>query len=106
MAQQDAMEQVKEVVRQLIRYRFWISIGVAALFGLIAYFVGSGPVAKKAAEETTKIVNAKKEVETYSAPTIPTKEYSQIVNEKIPVLTRDVNMAWKTLYDRQAPLLT
>ena len=44
MAQQDAMEQVKEVVRQLIKYRFWISIGVAALFGLIAYFVGSGPV--------------------------------------------------------------
>ena len=50
MAQQDAMEQVKEVVRQLIKYRFWISISVAALFGLIAYFVGSGPVARKAAE--------------------------------------------------------
>ena len=39
--QQDAMEQVKEVVRQMIKYRFWISIGIAALFGLIAYFVGA-----------------------------------------------------------------
>jgi hypothetical protein len=106
MAQADAMEQVKEVVRQLIKYRFWISISFAALFGLIAYLVGAGPVRTKADEETKKIKSAETEVKTYSVPTIPTKEYQQIVDEKIPVLTRDVNTAWKTLYDRQAPLLT
>ena len=39
-------------------------------------------------------------------PDIPTKEYEPIVDEKTRVLTKDVNAAWKTLYDRQAPLLT
>jgi hypothetical protein len=106
MAQQDAMEQVKEVVRQLIKYRFWISISMAALFGVVAYFMGAGPVATKAAAETKKIKDAEKEVQGYTSPTIPTKAYQELVDEKIPVLTRDVNMAWKTLYDRQAPLLT
>ena len=96
MAQQDATEQVKEVVRQLIKYRFWICISLAALFGVIAYMVGSGPVQLKAAAETKKIADAKKEVEGYKSPTIPTKEWESMVVEKIPVLTRDVNSAWKT----------
>ena len=43
MAQQDAMEQVKEFLRQVIRYRFWISVCIAALFATIAYFMGSAP---------------------------------------------------------------
>ncbi len=106
MAQQDAMEQVKEVVRQIIKYRFWISISVAALFGVIAYFMGAGPVRAKADAETKKITAAEKEVQTYATPTIPTKEYQPIVEEKTQVLSKDVNTAWKTLYDRQAPLLT
>ena len=64
-----------------------------------------GPCAK-AEEETKKIKGAETDVKTYALPTIPTKDYQQIVDEKIPVLTRDVNTAWKTLYDRQALLLT
>ncbi len=40
-SQQEAMEQAKEFLRQVIKYRFWISISVAALFATIAYFVGS-----------------------------------------------------------------
>ena len=50
MAQQDAMEQVKEVVRQIIKHRFWISVSTAALFGLIAYFMGAGPVSRRGEE--------------------------------------------------------
>ena len=106
MAQQDAMEQVKEVVRQLIKYRFWIAISAAALFGLIAYFVGAGPVQEAAKKETATIKKAETEVKQYRSPSIPTKEYEPIVQEKTQILTKDVNTAWKTLYDRQAPLLT
>jgi hypothetical protein len=106
MAQQDAMEQVKEVVRQLIKYRFWIAISAAALFGLIAYFMGAGPVQDAAKKETAVIQAAEKDVKQYTAPTIPTKEYKPLVQEKTGILTKDVNAAWKTLYDRQAPLLT
>ena len=52
--QQDAMETVKEVIRQIIKYRFWISVGVAALFGLIAYSVGSGPVRDQFKKESDR----------------------------------------------------
>ncbi len=106
MAQQDAMEQVKEVVRQLIKYRFWISISAAALFGLIAYFMGAGPVQELAKKETANIKKAETEVKTYTSPSIPTRDYKPLVQEKTEILTKDVNSAWKTLYDRQAPLLT
>jgi hypothetical protein len=106
MAQQDAMEQVKEVVRQLIKYRFWIAISAAALFGLIAYFMGAGPVQEAAKKETATIKKAATEVEQYKAPSMPTKDYKPVVDEKTQVLDKDVITAWRTLYDRQAPLLT
>jgi hypothetical protein len=106
MAQQDAMEQVKEVVRQIIKYRFWISVGVAALFGLIAYAVGSGPVRDQFKKESDIIKGAETTVKQYTQPGIPTKDYEPIVVEKTGVLKNDVNAAWRTLYNRQAPLLT
>jgi hypothetical protein len=106
MAQQDAMEQVKEFLRQVIKYRFWISIGVAALFALIAYMVGSGPIRAKAEDETKKITAALTDVKKYTSNTIPTADYKPIVDEKTNILDKDVKTAWKTLYDRQAPLLT
>jgi hypothetical protein len=106
MAQQDAMEQIKEVVRQIIKYRFWISVGVAALFGLIAYAVGSGPVRDQFKKESDTITGAEKNVKQYTQPGIPTREYQPIVAEKTGILNKDVNAAWRTLYNRQAPLLT
>jgi hypothetical protein len=106
MAQKDAMEQAKEFLRLVIKYRFWISISVAALFALIAYFVGSGPVRAKAADETKKITAAESTVKQYASSAIPTAKYKPIVEEKTGILDKDVNAAWKTLFDRQAPLLT
>ena len=106
MAQADAMETAKEVLRQLIKYRFWIAISAAALFALIAYTVGSGPIRAAAASETSKIKGAETEVQNYASNSIPTKEYKPIVEEKTQVLDKDVLSAWRTLYDRQAPLLT
>jgi hypothetical protein len=106
MAQTDAMETAKEILRQIIKYRFWISISVAALFAVIAYSVGSGPIREAAAKETSAINAAEKEVQGYTGNNIPTKEYKPIVEEKTQVLTQDVNAAWRTLYERQAPLLT
>ncbi len=106
MAQQDAMETAKEVVRQIIKYRFWISVGVAALFGLIAYAVGSGPVRDQFKKEADTIKAAENGVKQYKDASTPTKDYEPIVVEKTGVLTHDVNAAWRTLYNRQAPLLT
>ncbi len=106
MAQAEAMETAKEVLRQIIKYRFWICVGVAALFATIAYTIGSGPIREQAVKATSDIKSAEKEVRTYSQPGIPTKEYKPIVEEKTKAVSSDVNTAWRTLYDRQASLLT
>ncbi len=62
--------------------------------------------AAKAADEEKKITAALTEVKQYTSTAIPTADYKPIVEEKTQVLGKDVNTAWKTLYDRQAPLLT
>ncbi len=105
MAQQDATEQAKEFLRQVIKYRFWISICIAALFATIAYFMGSAPVKAKAVKEAGDIKAAESGVKKY-ANGGPTDAYKPIVEEKTQVVTKDVNKAWKELYERQAPLLT
>ena len=106
MPASDANEQVKEVLRQLIKHRFWIAIGFACLFAVIAYFMGSGPVQAKAKAEITKIEGAEKGVKAYQVPSKPTDAYKPIIVEKTEIVGKDVNKAWKKLYDRQAPLLT
>jgi hypothetical protein len=106
MANQDAAEQVKEVLRQIIKYRFWISISVAALLAVGAYFVGRTPVRVAYDKEKKAIETAEKEVKKYGSPNIPTPAYEPIIKEKTEIVAKDVNVAWRTLYNRQAPLLT
>ena len=104
--QADAMETAKEVLRQMIKYRFWIAIGVAAFFAVIAYFVGAGPIQEEAKQEKDKILAAEKDVKIYQGGGIPTTQYKPIVENKTAVVVKDTNVAWRTLYERQAPLLT
>ncbi|WP_165070280.1 hypothetical protein [Paludisphaera rhizosphaerae] len=99
------MDQVKDILRQIARYRFWISVCIAALFATGAYVLGSGPVQKETADQTGKITSAYKDVQQYSNGG-PTADFAPIVEQKTAVLTRDVDTAWRHLYDRQAPLLT
>jgi hypothetical protein len=106
MARSDANEQIKEILRQLIRHRFWIALGFACLFAVVAYFMGSGPVKAKAATEISKIKSAESGVKAYAANSKPTDQYKPIVEEKTQIAGKDVNKAWKELYERQAPLLT
>jgi len=100
------MDQVKEFLRQCVKYRFWISLSVAALFAIIAYFLGSRPIQAEAEKKTNTITTSAKNVKQFSLPGIPNEQYKPIVDEKTDILTKDVNSAWKQLYSRQAPLLT
>ena len=42
----------------------------------------------------------------FTSPGIPNDQYKPIVVEKTDVLNKDINSAWKQLYDRQVTLLT
>ncbi|GAC1466882.1 MAG: hypothetical protein NVSMB9_07890 [Isosphaeraceae bacterium] len=100
------MDQLKEILKQAIKYRFWIAVGVAALLPMIAFFIGASPVRAKAAAASTAIVSAEKSAKQFASGVLPNAQYKGLVGEKTEVLTKDVEETWKTLYKLQAPLLT
>ncbi|MDR3639659.1 MAG: hypothetical protein P4L84_38015 [Isosphaeraceae bacterium] len=100
------MDQVKEILRQAIKYRFWIALGISLITPVIAYVIGSGPVKEESVKQTAAIESAKKDVETYASGVAYNKQYQPIIEGKTAELDKDVRKSWKKLYDRQAPLLT
>jgi hypothetical protein len=100
------MDQIKEIIKQAIKYRFWIAIGLSALLPLIGYFVGVGPIKREATAKAEEVKGADSSVKKYANGTVPNSQYKTIVAGKTDLLTADVNAAWTKLYSRQAPLLT
>jgi hypothetical protein len=100
------MDQLKDILKQAIKYRFWIAVGISAILPIIAYAAGSGAIQQKAAEETSKIKAADTDVRQYASGVVPNAQYKPIVETKKDELVKDVTASWKKLYERQAPLLT
>jgi hypothetical protein len=99
------MDQLKDILKQMIKHRFWIAVGISALLPMIAYAVGSGPVKEKAKTTTAAIQAANDGVKKYAGGTVPNSQYKPMVDEKTSDLVKDVNASWQKLYDRQAPYL-
>ncbi len=100
------MDQVKEILKQLIKYRFWIAVGISTLMCAIAYAVGSGPVQELAKKRTSDIESAQKGVQPFTSGVLPNNQYKPIVDAEKNVLSQDVDASWRKLYDRQKDLLT
>lgn len=100
------MDQLKEFLKQAVKYRFWIAVGLSALLPMIAYFIASGSLQGETTKQEADITGSQKGVGEYSNGTVVNKDYKPLVEEKTAVLTRDVNASWRELYSRQAPLLT
>ena len=107
MAQQDATEQVKEFLRQVIKYRFWIAVvlrglvrGHRLLHGLRAR-EGQGRQRRRRTSRRPR--RTSRNSPRPRSRRMPTSRSSR---RRPQVVTKDVNKAWKELYDRQAPLLT
>jgi hypothetical protein len=106
MTTDELVHHLKQFLQFCIRHRFWISVTVAALFAVIAYLVGSSPARMRAKQEKKAILQADNDVKKFTSPGIPNDQYKPIVLEKTDVLNKDINSAWKQLYDRQVNLLT
>ena len=100
------MDQVKEFLRQAVKYRFWILVGVSALMSMIAYFAASGSIKAETETKAAEIQSAHKGAQEYTSGTKPNKDYKPLVEDRTKSLTTDVDAAWRVLYERQAPLLT
>ena len=100
------MDQLKDILKQLITYRFWIAVGVSLLLPAVAYFLGASKIQAEAKAAEGNITNASKGVKEYTQGKPVNKQYAEIVTVKTEDLTKDVDQSWKELYERQAPLLT
>ena len=102
------MDQVKEFLRQAIKYRFWILIGLALLLPTIAYFATAGSIK---AETATKAAAAKaahtdiKKYESFRSGVPFHPEATSLITERTSTATQSINEAWRLLYNKQAPLL-
>ena len=99
------MDQVKTFLRQCVKYRFWIAVGISMLLPMIGYFVGSGAYTEATAKAESEIKAADTDVAKYTTPNPPNGDYKPVVDEKLAVLAKDVNATQQALYDRQEPLL-
>ncbi len=101
------MDQVKIYLDMAIKYRFWITIGLAMILSLVAYIIGSGPVLAEAEQNTSTITQAKEGVQGVANNRQPIiGKHAELAKSEIAVVTRDVNEAWDDLYEHQAGLLT
>src|SRR5262249_12839246 len=76
------MDQLKEILKQAIKYRFWIAVGLSALLPLIAYFVGVGAVKTQAKAQSDAIEAAEKDVKQYASGNVINDQYQPVVAEK------------------------
>ncbi|WZO97602.1 hypothetical protein EP7_004644 [Isosphaeraceae bacterium EP7] len=100
------MDQIKVYLNLAVKYRFWITMGIAAILPMIAYFVGSGPVKKAASDKESLIKSASEGVKPYASGSVINAQYTPLLEEKTEALSGDVTKSWEKLYERQKSLLT
>lgn len=98
------MDQLKDILNQAIKYRFWIAVGLAAVIPMIGFFVAHGSITDETGKKSAEITGAQKGLEAFSGE-VKNKQYITAVQERTEVLTKNVDESWRTLYERQAPLL-
>jgi hypothetical protein len=99
------MDQVKDILKKAIQYRFWIAVGIAALMPMIAYFAAAGSLKEETTKKEAEIKSASTDVKQYESGILPNPDYKTLVDERTKVLEGHVNEAWKKLYSRQEYLL-
>ena len=100
------MDQLKVFLTQVVKYRFWVAIGISVLLPVIAYFVSAGALSEQEKAKTAEIKGAYDKVQKYRSGTVQNNQWTQEVTSKTNLMTQDVNASWRKLYDKQAPLLT
>jgi len=99
------MDQLKTFLRQCVKYRFWIAVGVSLLLPMIGYFVGSGTYTAATTKREGEIKKADGDVGKFTAPGQPNPDYTKLVGEKTEFLAKDVDATQRKLYQLQEPLL-
>lgn len=100
------MDQLKEFLRQVVRYRFPIVVGVAALLPIIGYFASAGAINEQAETKAAAVKSAFDNVKKYQSGIQPNDTWRSLTEDRTGVLDSEIRQAWEMLYQQQAPLLT
>ncbi len=99
------MDQLKDFLRQCVKYRFWIAVGISLLLPIIGYFAGVGGMIQAKTTQETAIKGAKAEIGKYQTQGIVNAQYQPLAAQKNVILTQDVDESWRKLRAIQEPLL-
>ena len=99
------MDQLKTILRQVVKQRFWIAVVVAAILPLGLYLGLSGSINADTDKKAADIKGALKGANEYANGFVPNSQYTNLVTQQTGVLKGEVDKTWKTLYDRQEPLM-
>ncbi len=100
------MDQVKNILKLAVKYRFWIVVGVAALLPMIGYFASAGSINEQEQTKAAAVQSAYKDVQQYQSGVQPIPKYVDLTEQRTGVLNKEIRQAWQMLYEQQAPLLT
>jgi hypothetical protein len=99
------MDQLKDILNQAIKYRFWIVVGISALMPMIGYFVASGAIKSEAEKKVAEINSTAESIKPFTSGEIRNNYFTDAVRAKTEKLSGTVDESWALLYERQAPLL-
>ncbi len=72
------MDQLKDFLKQCVKYRFWIAFGISLLLPMIGYFVGVGTIVEATTKREGEIKSAKTDIGKYTSPGIVNAQYQPI----------------------------
>ena len=99
------MDQVKVFLRQCVKYRFWIAVGISLLLPMVGYFIGADAITQATTLRTGEINKAKTDIGPYTSPNPPNDQYKPLVEAKKEVLSKEVDETHRRLFAIQEPLL-
>ena len=100
------MDQVKQILRQLNKHRFWVLSGLITILGGVFFFVSVSQLDKQKKDQETKIEGLLSGVSAARGIQDHPNEFSHKKMDEIETAARDlVAKAWKRQYDRQLDVL-
>ena len=99
------MDQLKDLLKQCVKYRFWIAVVISLLLPAIGYFAGVGTIKAETTKQEAAIKSAQGDIGKFKVPGIVNAQYQPLAATKKEALVEDVDATWRKLFAVQEPLL-
>lgn len=94
------MDQLKQYLAVARKHHFWILCGVAALAGILAWYLGKGKLMAEFTQAKSKVEQAERTVQGISMPH-PNDQWKELKASETERLSTQVLDIWNSLYNQQ-----